>query len=115
MSIVRGGSGRALYQVGKNSVAEATIIVGNSPFVIDVENDLAQDGQTINGNRGYISNDSDSASPSTLLVEIAHTSNNFETQFTLNQGEVFDVTGWDISEIRLTRGDDDCPFRVHVW
>ena len=115
MSIVRGGSGRALYQVGKNVVSEGTIIAGNSPLTVDVENGLAQDGQTINGNRGYVSNDSTSASPATLLVKIAHTLNNFESQFTVGQGEVFDVTGWDISEIVLTRGSADCPFRVHVW
>lgn len=115
MAIVRGGSGRAIYQVGLNSVNEGTLIVGNSPLVVDVENDLAQDGQTINGNRGYVANDSTTGTPASLLVEIAHTSNNFTNQFTLEQGEVFDLSGWDISEIRLTRSGADCPFRVHVW
>lgn len=115
MSIIRGGSGRALYQVGKNSVRETTINAGNSPLVISVENDLAQDGQTINGNMGYVANDSTTASPATLLVEIAHNSTGYETQFTLAQGEVFDLAGWEIATIRLTRGSGDCPFRVHCW
>jgi hypothetical protein len=115
MAIIRGGSGRALNQVGKNCVSEGTLVAGNSPFVIDVENTLAQDGQTINGNRGYVSNDSDTSTPAAFTVEIAHTADDFTTAFTLAQGEVFDLTGWDISEIRLTRVSTDCAFRVHVW
>ncbi len=115
MSIIRGGSGRALNQVGKNCVSESTLTAGTSPLVIDVEGTLAQDGQTINGNRGYVSNDSTVASPVSFTVAIAHSSNNFMTAFTLAQGEVFDLTGWDISEIKLTRVGSDCAFRVNVW
>lgn len=115
MSIIRGGSGRALNQVGKNCVSESTLTAGNSPLSINVESTLAQDGQTINGNRGYVSNDSTTTSPVSFTVEIAHTTTNFTTAFTLAQGEVFDLTGWDISRIRLTRVGSDCAFRVHAW
>lgn len=115
MSIIRGGSGRALNQVGKNCVSEGTLIAGNSPFVVNVESTLAQDGQNINGNRGYVANDSTTAVPASFTVEISHTATTYTTAFTLAQGEVFDLTGWDISHIRLTRVATDCPFRVHVW
>lgn len=115
MAIVRGGSGRAIYQVGLNSVTESTLTAGSSPLEIAVEDDLAQDGQTINGNRGYVANDSTTGTPASFKVEIAHTFNNWTNQFTLEQGEVFDLSGWDISRIRLTRMGTDCPFRVHVW
>ncbi len=115
MSIMRNDAGRGLFQVGKNSVTESTINAGNTPITINVQSDLATDGQVANGNRGYIANDSTVASPATLLVKIAHSTTDFMTQFTLAQGEVFDLTGWDISEIRLTRGTADCAFRVHAW
>jgi len=116
MSIVRNGAGDALFQVGKNCVSEGTLTAGISPLTIDVETTLAdQNGEKINGNRGYIANDSSTASPVSFTVQIAHTANNFLTAFTLEQGEVFDLTGWDISQIKLTRVSSDCAYRVQVW
>lgn len=115
MSIDRNGAGRELYPVGKNSVTETTITAGTSPLVIAVSTTLGADGQTTNGNRGYIANDSTAASPVSFRVEIAHTSTDYLTAFTIAQGEVFDLTGWDISTIRLTRVTSDCALRVHVW
>ena len=110
MSIIRNDQGRPLYPVGSTSfVDEATITAGTTPIVLDVESVLK-----FKGNRGYIANDNPAGGFS-LLVEIAHVAGAYLTQFTLKAGEVFDLTGWDVSEIRLTRSGGDCTFRVHAW
>ncbi len=111
MSIVRNGAGSALFQVGKNCVLESTITAGNSPITVAVDTTIGSSTSPIVGNRGYISNDDGSSS---ILVKINH-SDSTTTAFTLRHGEVFDLTGWDIHNIILTRVVADCVFRINVW
>lgn len=91
------------------SVHESTLTVGTSPLIIDVASDLG--GGTNRGNMGYIANDG----VNDMLVEIALESTNYMSQFTVKNGENFDVIGMNLSKIRLTRSGGDTNYRVVVY
>ena len=108
MSIIRNAAGDPLYPSAKNFVAEDTsFVAGDSPVALDVNAALV----TGNGNRGYIVVDGSGD----IAVEISHVDTNYETSFTLKNGEVFDLTGWDVDTIRLTHSGTDSAYRVHCW
>ena len=111
-------TGKPLYptNTGTNVVDEDTnFIAGDSPHIIDVNSGLGG----VNGNRGYIAVDG----TGDLLVRLSHKDTTFMTQFTLKgtggvvgvKGEVFDLTGWDIDQIRLAHSGTNTAYRVQVW
>lgn len=107
MSILRNDKGDALYPCSKMLASEDTsFVAGDSPRSIDVNDDLGT-----NGNRGYIKVDG----AGDLLVEISHGGTNYEDQFTLKNGDAFDLTGLDVDTIRLTHSGTNTSYRVLVW
>ncbi len=115
MGIIRNGAGRSLYQVGGNVVAEGTLTAGVSPLTVAVDSVLIDNGVLTNGNNGYIINDSTVDTPVSFTVQIAHKGTSYLTAFTVKQGEVFDLAGWDVANIKLTRVSADCAYRIQVW
>lgn len=110
MSIAKNDAGLSIYPCsGKMVVSESTITAATSPVVVNVVGGLG--GGIYRGNRGYIANDG----AFSLLVEIALEGTNYMSQFTLTQGSNFDLTGMNISNIRLTRSGGDTAYRVLVW
>lgn len=110
MGIMKNSAGNPIHSCrGLMSVTETTLTAGVSPYVIDVATGLG--GGTNRGNRGYIANDGGAD----MLAEIALEGSNYMTQFTIKNGDNFDITGMNLSKIRLTRSGSDTNFRVVAW
>lgn len=106
MEIVRNAAGNPLYPIGTNIVDEDTnFVAGDSPHVIDVKTTLGK-----NGNWGYFIVDGTGS----ILVEIAHSGSNYETQFTVKTNEVVGLMGRDVSKVRLTHSGTDSAYRFHM-
>lgn len=113
MSIARNDAGNPLYSSSKNYVNEDTsFVAGDSPKVLTPSTTLTATGvKTRNGNRGYIKVDG----VGDLLVEISHNGSDYNTQFTLKNGDSFDLTGLEVNKIRFTHSGTDTAYRVQVW
>ena len=110
MSIMKNAAGNPIHSCrGYMCVAESALTVATSPVTVAVSTGLG--GGTARGNRGYIANDGSSD----MTVELALEGTNYLTAFTVKNGDTFDLTGFNISNIRLTRGAGDTNYRVVVW
>jgi hypothetical protein len=99
-----------INQGSLNCVSEGTLIVANSPLVVDVAAVVLK-----NGVNGYITNDSTSALPRSFTVAISHNGSTYDTAFTLEQGETFSLFGRNVSKIKLTRLLADCAYRLQSY
>jgi hypothetical protein len=110
MGIMKNSAGNAIYSCRSvMSVNEGTLTAGNSPVTCPVSANLG--GGTNRGNAGYIANDGSGS----IQVEIAQEGTSYMSPFTLKSGENFDVTGMNISNVRLTRLGADANYRVVIW
>jgi hypothetical protein len=111
MAILENDAGRSIYPVrGVMSVHETTITAGISPVVYNINSDLGGLSNT-RGNRGWFAVDGNAA----IKIEIAQEGTSYMAQFTVNAGQVIDLTGFNINSIRLTRTTGDSAFRLVVW
>src|SRR5574343_655617 len=75
------------------SYEDTGFATGDSPAILDVNNDLGR-----NGRDGYIINDGDG----NFTVEISDDGTNYGGSHTLKTGEVMYLEGTDIDKIRIT-------------
>jgi hypothetical protein len=101
------------YSVFETYKAANSFTAAASPAVWNMQNDFPNQGTSpgqnprLKGNRGYIKVDG----AGDLLVEIANQGTQYNTQFTLKNGDSFDLTGLDISQIRFTWSGTNTNFR----
>jgi hypothetical protein len=104
--LLHNDAGRCINPSGPPKVVESTLTAGTSPLVIDVEGSLGRLGE-----KGYIVNDSVVSLTFAVLHAVGGT---YDDPATLAAGENFDLTGRDVSSIRLVRGSADAAFRLNV-
>ena len=88
-----------------NVVQESTLTAIVSPVTIDVNGSLGH-----KGNRGYVACDS-----GTLSLQVSQNGTVYGTAFTINTGEKFDLSGCEVSSLKLTRIASDAAYRVNVY
>lgn len=84
------------------SYEDTSFVTGDSPVVLDVNNDLSR-----NGRDGYIANDGDG----NFTVEISNDGTNYGGVHTIQLGEAMRLKGLDIDSIRIS-WISDSSYRV---
>lgn len=88
-----------------NVVNESTLTAIVSPVTIDVLGTLGY-----KGNRGYVACDSGS-----LSLQVSQGGSAYGNAFTILSGEKFDLSGCEVSKLKLTRIASDAAYRVNVY
>lgn len=111
-SDIKNSKDQSLYpDIAINFVAEGALNAGNSPVTLTPVATFAAASTVKAGNRGHIANDGTGS----FTIAISTDGTNYNTPWTLKQGEMYDLTGMSIQKIQLTRVAADSNYRVMVW